>query len=201
MDKREFLKGSAAMAAAMMMPNLIESEAFAEDAVPRTNWAGNFHYSTEKVFQPASVADVQDAVRSVGGVRALGTRHAFNGIADSKVAQISTLKLKEVKLDAALPLRRSRWALGFVMRDLATIIDAKGFALHNLASLPHISVRLACTRRPMDRGWGMATFRPRSRQSSLLTATAACIPCPARRMEIDLPERSLVSERWEWSRN
>ena len=95
MDKRDFLKGSAATTAALMM-GLNEGGAFADDSVPRTNWSGNYHYSTDRVLQPASVAETQDAVRSVAGVRALGTRHSFNGIADSQIAQISTLKLKDV---------------------------------------------------------------------------------------------------------
>src|SRR5665213_4407742 len=100
MDKREFLKGSAAMAAAMMTNGFSEAGGLADDKVPRTNWSGNYRYSTDKVFQPTTVAEVQDAVRSVEGVRALGTRHSFNGIADSKIAQISTLKMKDVALAA-----------------------------------------------------------------------------------------------------
>lgn len=141
MDKREFLKGSAATAAAMMM-SFGERESLADDSVPRSNWSGNYHYSTSKVFQPASVSEVQDAVRSVAGVRALGTRHSFNGIADSQIAQISTLKLKDVKLDA----KSSTVNVGAGIRygDLAVDLDAKGFALHNMASLPHISVGGAC---------------------------------------------------------
>src|ERR1019366_5533836 len=99
MDKREFMKGSAVTAAAMMMQGFTTRSAAADDAVPRTNWAGNYHYSTNKVLQPASLAEAQDAVRSVTGVRALGTRHSFNGIADSQIAQISTLQLKDVHLD------------------------------------------------------------------------------------------------------
>ena len=166
MDKREFLKGSAAMAAAMMMPTF--TDALAEDVVPRTNWAGNFHYSTDKVFQPATVAEVQDAVRSVDGVRALGTRHAFNGIADSTVAQISTLKLKDVKLNAAE--KTVTVGSGIRYGDLATIIDAKGFALHNLASLPHISVGGACATATHGSGWGMAILR---RRSGRLSSSAA----------------------------
>src|ERR1700692_2379096 len=138
MEKREFLKGTAATAAAMMMTPLTASNAFADDSVPRTNWSGNYHYSTNRVLQPASVAETQDAVRSVAGVRALGTRHSFNGIADSQIAQISTLKLKDVTLDA----KASTVTVGAGIRygDLAVLLDAKGFALHNLASLPPISV-------------------------------------------------------------
>jgi xylitol oxidase len=112
MDKREFLKGSAAMAAAIMTTHIPASKALAEDPtpttdtptniptkIPRTNWAGNYHYSTYKVFQPTTLAEVQDAIRSTDHLRALGTRHAFNGIADSTTAQISTLKLKEVTIN------------------------------------------------------------------------------------------------------
>jgi xylitol oxidase len=142
MDKREFLKGSAAAAAAMMIPGLHTSTAYADDAVPPTNWSGNYHYSTNKVLQPASVADTQDAVRSVTGVRALGTRHSFNGIADSQIAQISTLHLNDVKLDPAA--RTVTVGAGIRYGELATQLDAKGFALHNMASLPHISVGGAC---------------------------------------------------------
>jgi xylitol oxidase len=142
MDKREFLRGSAAAAAAMMIDGLYETSAHADTDVPRTNWSGNYHYSTDKVLQPASVAEVQDAVRSVTGVRALGTRHSFNGIADSKIAQISTLKLKDVNIDPAT--RTTTVGAGIRYGDLATQLDAKGFALHNMASLPHISVAGAC---------------------------------------------------------
>ena len=62
MDKREFLRGTAAVGAAMILGGMDE-EAMAGTTVPRTNWAGNYHYSTDKVFEPATVGEVQDAVR------------------------------------------------------------------------------------------------------------------------------------------
>ncbi len=105
---------------------------------PRENWAGTFRYSTDNVLQPASIADVQKAVTSVDSVRALGTRHSFNGIADSKVAQISTLGLHDFKLDAAA--RTVTVGAGIKYGDLAVQLDKAGFALANMASLPHISV-------------------------------------------------------------
>lgn len=143
MDKREFLKASAATTAAIMMAPFTAAEAFADDAIPRTNWSGNYHYSANKVFQPASVSEVQDTVRSVTSVRALGTRHSFNGIADSTVAQISTLKLKDVVIHPET--RTAAVGAGIRYGDLAVILDARGFALHNMASLPHISVGGACS--------------------------------------------------------
>lgn len=146
MDKREFLKGSAAAAAVMLTTGLSHKDLRAEETVPRTNWSGNYRYSTDRVFQPETVAEVQDAVRSVAGVRALGTRHSFNGIADSQSAQISTLKLRDVVVDAKA--RTATVGAGIRYGDLAVILDSggdkQGLALHNMASLPHISVGGAC---------------------------------------------------------
>jgi alditol oxidase len=135
-----------------MVVGLNDARALTDDAVPRTNWSGNYKYSTDKVLRPGSVAETQDAVRSVTGVRALGTRHAFNGIADSQIAQISTLNLKDVSLDANTSTVRV--GAGIRYGDLATVLDARGYALHNLASLPHISVGGACATATHGSGTG-----------------------------------------------
>lgn len=135
MNKREFLKGSAAVAAAAAFRGGLAQTG---SAVPRENWAGSYHYNTQRVLQPMTVEDVQHAVTSLQSVRALGTRHSFNGIADSTVAQISTLGLREFKLDAAA--KTATVGAGVKYGDLAVELDGAGFALANLASLPHISV-------------------------------------------------------------
>jgi xylitol oxidase len=135
MDKRDFLKGSAAAAATLMLSKL---EALADGNIPRTNWSGNYHYSTDKVFEPTTTAEVQDAVRSVPHLRALGTRHAFNGIADSTTAQVSTHRLTSVEIDSAA--RTATVGAGIRYGELALALDARGLALPNMASLPHISV-------------------------------------------------------------
>ena len=167
MDKREFLKGSTAAAAAMVI-GLNKADALSNDPVPRTNWSGNYHYSTDKVLQPATVAETQDAVRSVSGVRALGTRHAFNGIADSQVAQISTLRLKDISIDP----KTSTVTVGAGIRygDLATVLDAKGYALHNLASLPHISVGGACATATHGSGRGNGNLSTAVRAAEFVAA-------------------------------
>ncbi len=162
MDKRGFLKGSVATAAAIMTSHFTEHDVIADATIPRTNWSGNYHYSTNHVFEPATISEVQDAVRSVAGVRALGTRHSFNGIADSQTAQISTLKLRDVDLDPKA--RTATVGAGIRYGDLAVILDAKGFALHNMASLPHISVGGACA---------TATHGSGMRNGNLSTAVTA----------------------------
>ena len=107
-------------------------------SVPRENWAATFHYQTDRVLQPTSVEEVSHAVRTLSSVRALGTRHSFNGIADSSSAQLSTLALNDFKLDASA--RTVTVGSGIKYGDLAQSLDRAGFALANMASLPHISV-------------------------------------------------------------
>ena len=104
----------------------------------RTNWSGNYHFRTDRVFTPSTVAEVQDAVRSVPHLRALGTRHSFNGIADSVTAQLSTLAINDIQI---APDRKTvRVGAGIRYGELALALEAAGLALHNMASLPHISV-------------------------------------------------------------
>ena len=52
-------------------------------AVELTNWAGNLAYSAASVHHPTSVVEVQELVARLPRVKALGTRHSFNTIADS----------------------------------------------------------------------------------------------------------------------
>lgn len=135
MNKRDFLKGSTALGLAAASKSRAMQTA---TNIPRENWAGTFHYSTGNVLQPATVAEVQHAVASAPSLRALGTRHSFNGIADSTVAQVSTLALRDFHLDRST--RRLTVGAGIKYGDLAVQLDREGFALANMASLPHISV-------------------------------------------------------------
>lgn len=140
LDRRGFVKGAAALGVASMVGG---AKAGGQSmAVPRENWSGTYHYHTDKVFQPTTVVEVQDAVRASAKVRGLGTRHSFNGIADSNAAQISMLGLKDVTVDAASKM--ARVGAGARLGDLAVQIDKQGWALHNLPSLPHISIAGCC---------------------------------------------------------
>lgn len=72
-------------------------------------------------------------------VRALGTRHSFNPIADSADLLISTELLRaEPVIDA--DARLVTVGAGTRYGDLASTLQAAGWALPNLASLPHISI-------------------------------------------------------------
>ncbi len=123
----------------------IDREAAAGGGVAdgRTNWAGNYRYSTDRLLEPGSVAEVQDAVRALPSARALGSRHSFNAIADSTVAQIGLRRLDSMELDATA--RTVAVGAGVTYGALAPWLDGQGYALANLASLPHITVVGACS--------------------------------------------------------
>jgi xylitol oxidase len=135
MDKREFLKTSGALVAGSVLSKLSLGE---QQAVPRENWAGNLTYSTDHLHTPASVEEVRQVVKSCSKLRALGTRHSFNTIADSTSNQISVKRLDEIAIDDKA--RTVTVGAGIAYGQLAPVIEARGYALHNLASLPHISV-------------------------------------------------------------
>src|SRR6185437_11716470 len=135
MDKREFLKTSGAAMAGSMISHLVSGQ---EPAEPRENWAGNLNYSTDQLHTPATVDEVQQVVKRCAKLRALGTRHSFSTIADSTQNQVSLAKLDSIDIDEKA--RIATVGAGVKYGQLAPIIEKRGYALHNLASLPHISV-------------------------------------------------------------
>jgi xylitol oxidase len=111
-------------------------------AAGRRNWAGNYAYGAASLHVPDTVADVQRIVKESRFVKALGTRHSFNAIADSTGVQISLERLRELELNERT--RTVAVGAGVSYGALSTYLHARGYALHNLASLPHISVAGAC---------------------------------------------------------
>ncbi len=109
-----------------------------QQPAPRENWAGNITYGTDDVRMPATVDEVRATVKSLDHLRALGSRHSFNPIADSNAHQVSLQHLDSIEIDERAGT--ATVGAGIKYGQLAPVIDAKGFALHNLASLPHISV-------------------------------------------------------------
>ncbi len=172
MNKRSFLKTSSALVAGGLLAPLAGCATRPEQspvsgpsaaAAPRTNWAGNLTYSTDQLYTPASIEEAQEIVRQAEKVRALGSRHCFNTIADSRVGQIS---MENLEVDMHLDEERQQLTVGAGVRygELAPYLHERGYALHNLASLPHISVAGACA--TATHGSGVAN-------GNLATAVAA----------------------------
>jgi alditol oxidase len=159
MNKRQFLKTSGALITGSFLSRLVSGQ---QPPAARTNWAGNYQYGTDRLLLPKSVEEVQQAVKSGHKMRALGARHSFNGIADSKDTQISLKLLDQMALDPKS--RTVTVGAGVTYGRLAPYIDAQGFAVHNLASLPHVSVAGACA---------TATHGSGSKNGNLSTSVSA----------------------------
>ncbi len=103
------------------------------------NWAGNISFNDAQTLMPASIDELQRIVANNSSVRARGTAHSFNSIADTNGVGVLLTKMPSViEIDSARSVVRVSGGLRY--GDLAQSLHAKGFALHNLASLPHISI-------------------------------------------------------------
>jgi alditol oxidase len=139
MDKREFLKASGGFITGTMLSGLTSTD---QPSSARTNWAGNYTYHAARLDTPRTVEEVQQIVKSRRRVKALGARHSFNDIADSSGDQISLKSFDQIAVDPKS--RTVRVGAGVTYGALAPYLDQHGYALHNMASLPHISVVGAC---------------------------------------------------------
>lgn len=106
-----------------------------------TNWAENLTYNATTVKKAASVEEVQAWVKNQPRFKVLGTRHCFNDIADSRDEFLSLeLMNRIVTLDETTVTLEA----GIRYGELAVHLNDRGYALHNLASLPHILVAGGC---------------------------------------------------------
>jgi alditol oxidase len=103
------------------------------------NWSGNYRYGATTLHRPASTAELQEVVAGATRVHALGSRHSFTGIADS-TELVSLEAMTGTDLTLADDRRTVTVDAGLRYGELAEALHAEGLALHNLASLPHISV-------------------------------------------------------------
>ena len=95
------------------------------------------------LFSQARLRKRGEAVRAADKVRVVGSRHCFNDIADTTGTQIS-LEL----LNGVLMLDKAKSQVmvegGIRYGEVGPSLHEQGYALHNTASLPHISIAGAC---------------------------------------------------------
>jgi alditol oxidase len=132
------------------------------------NWAGNHVYRARALHRPRTLEELQEIVSRASGVHVLGSRHSFNDIADADEL-ISFEALRSTgSLPDAVEIDRAAGTVSFgagtKYGELVQTLDDEGLALHNLASLPHISVAGAVA---------TATHGSGVRHGNLATAVAA----------------------------
>ena len=145
MKKRTFLKSSSKIVAgALVLPGIsCQPEKKKIPKAVRTNWAKNLNYSTENYHEPDNIEDLRKVIQNCDKIRTLGSKHCFNKIADSKFNQVSSLGF-----DKLINIDKNNSTVtvgaGITYGQLSPNLHEAGFAIHNLASLPHISIAGAC---------------------------------------------------------
>jgi len=144
MKRKEFISKLAnTTVASAFIPNLLSCEVKSGKISGLKNWAGNYTYTSEETKFVDSVDELKKIIVKLKKVKALGTQHCFNDIADTSGTQLSTQKLDSV-IELNIEKQTVLVFSGIKYGDLGVYLNEKGWALHNLASLPHISVGGAC---------------------------------------------------------
>ena len=170
MNRKKFLTHlGTTVAAASLVPNLIScTQNKSKKIRGLKNWAGNYTYKAEEVQFPNSLEELTQTLKGISKGKALGTQHCFNDIADTQGMQLSTKNLNtiiELNTAEGFVLVES----GIKYGDLGKQLHEKGWGLHNLASLPHISVGGSCATATHGSGIGNGNLATAMQGFELLT--------------------------------
>ena len=158
------------------------------------NWAGNYTYDATALHRPSTLAQLQEIVASARRVHVLGSRHSFNGIADSaELVSLETMTAEPtLPADIVVDPATSTVSLGGGVKygELAEILRDAGMALGNLASLPHISVAGAVA---------TATHGSGVRNGNLATAVTGLEMVSRTANSSGPPGASRTSMGWSWA--
>lgn len=103
------------------------------------NWSGNIRFGARAVESPTDLDQLRRVVTGNARVRALGSRHSFNDIADTDGVLIDLSGLEvpwQIDVDS-----RSAWVPAAARyAEIASTVEDHGLALRNMGSLPHISI-------------------------------------------------------------
>lgn len=103
------------------------------------NWSGTVTFADSQTFAPATTAELAQIVATNPKVRARGSAHCFNAMADTDAISVTFENLpNELMIDKEKEIVTI--SAGIKYGELAVALEKRGWALHNMASLPHISV-------------------------------------------------------------
>ncbi|MEU3184216.1 D-arabinono-1,4-lactone oxidase [Streptomyces sp. NPDC006923] len=139
-----------------------------------TNWARNITFSAARVHRPSSVERLREIVAGSRSVRVLGSGHSFNRIADTDGDLVSVAGLpRTVEVDRAAATVTVSGGLRFA--EFTGAVHDAGLALHNLGSLPHISVAGACATGTHGSGAGNGALASAVRALDIVTADGGTV--------------------------
>ena len=103
------------------------------------NWSGTVNFRDAQRVAPTSVEELQELISVATRVRARGSAHCFNDIADTSATAI-TFENMPSDIEINKDNQTVRVPAGMKYGELAVALHDRGWAIHNMASLPHISV-------------------------------------------------------------
>jgi alditol oxidase len=138
--------------------------------VHEKTWAGTHTFGATQLINATTTEQVQQVVSASTAVRALGTRHSFNDLADSTGTLVSltgvepTVDIDEAAMTATV-------SAGTSYGVVARMLNDRGWALHNMGSLPHISVGGAIATATHGSGMANGNLATAVRGLEFVTAT------------------------------
>ncbi len=103
------------------------------------NWSGTVEYGAAAYAEPATIEELCAIVAREPKVRAIGTRHSFTDIPDTDGVLVTATGIPPAyTIDEAA--HTVTVGAGTRYAALAAFLTEAGWALHNMGSLPHISV-------------------------------------------------------------
>jgi xylitol oxidase len=135
-----------------------------------TNWAGTVAFTPGAPLVPRSIEEAQAMVAAAPRIRALGPGHSFNAIADSSA--LISMRAVDLAFELDEEARTATVPGAAPYGAVAGFLQERGWALHNLGSLPHISVAGASPREPTARATATGSWPPPCAGSSGSARTA-----------------------------
>lgn len=137
------------------------------------NWGGNVEYQADAVARPSSTDELIALVAASDGLAAIASRHSFNRIGDGRVlVDLGDLPRTVDVDDVAGTVSVPAW---ITYAELGSVLAARGRALHNLASLPHISIAGAISTGTHGSGSDLGSLATAVEAVELLTASGETI--------------------------
>ncbi|MER5548145.1 FAD-binding protein [Streptomyces sp. NPDC002589] len=148
----------------------------AETAGAVTNWARTLTYTARAFHRPGTLDALAALVAGSARVRVLGSGHSFNRIADPGPdgVLVSAAGLPPL-IEVATAARTVRVSGGVRYAELARAVHARGLALPNMASLPHISVAGSVATGTHGSGVGNGPLASAVREVELLVADGSTV--------------------------
>lgn len=103
------------------------------------NWSRHHTFQAAHIHHPTTIAQLQEIVRRARHCKVLGSAHSFNDMADTTA---DLIVLDQLTITPHLDDATGQVTVPGGMRygDLGLFLAPTRWALHNMASLPHISV-------------------------------------------------------------